>query len=172
MPAPANYIKVKTKIVGGEELIAELKAVGLNVQGTTRKAVRAGAKVIQAQAEANAHEITRRGGKSIRIQVSSKAKGLVNAKIGPSKRRWYLRFAETGTAGGERTAKSGAFSFIGDDGRRVIVKQIHHPGTAARPFLRPAFDATMRQAEQAVGEFFKQAIEEKKALLDNGPEEE
>jgi len=40
----------RSSLVGAEELIASLKAVGLSVKGTTRKAVRAGSKMIQADA--------------------------------------------------------------------------------------------------------------------------
>ena len=168
----SKSIVIKGKLEGADQLIAEMQAVGLSVKGTTRKGVRAGSKVIQAEAERRAAVLSSRKGKSVRIAISSKQRGSVEGKIGPSKKKWYLRFFETGTRAGVRTARKGGFFFRAKDGRRIYIKRIRHPGTAARPWLRPAFDVSTTAAREAFGAAMRQAIETKRAQIDNGPSEE
>ncbi len=158
-------IVVKGKLEGAEELIAELKTVGLNIKGTTRKGVRAGAKVIQAEAERRAAALSQRGGKNVRIQVKARDRNSVTASIGPSKKKFFLRFLETGT-------KPHAITIRRRGGVPIRAYTIRHPGHAARPWLRPAFDVSTTPAAEAFGAAMRQAIEEKRAIIDNGPEEE
>jgi HK97 gp10 family phage protein len=158
-------IVVRGEVIGGKDLIAELKAVGLNVKGTTRKGVRAGAKVIQAEAERRASALSKRGGKAVKIQVKARDRNSVTASIGPSKKKFYLRYLETGT-------QPHAITIRRRGGVPIRAYTLHHPGHAARPWLRPAFDATTTAAAAAVGEELRKCIEEKRAILDNGPEEE
>lgn len=163
---------VGAKVEGGEELLRELKALGGNVRSSARAAVRAGTRVMQAQAEMNAASIGERRGKHSRIQMTSRVKGTIEGVLGPSKKFWYFRYFETGATRHEiSAAPGGALVFEGDRGR-VVIAQVNHPGMAARPWLRPAFDATKGEATEAVGASLKEAIEKRKAIVDREGDEE
>lgn len=146
-----------------------MAALGGNVRGTARAAVRAGARVIQTEAEANASAIGSGGGKHTAIKVKQKKAGLIEAMIGPSKRKWWYRYFETGVTAHEITG--GPLVFEGDEGL-VVTGAVAHPGLAARPWLRPAFDTQDDAAVEAVGEFLRQAVEERRAIVDGGGDEE
>lgn len=162
-------IQVVSKIEGGEQLLKELAALGGNVRSTARAAVRAGAKVIQAAAESNAQGIGGGGGKHTAIKVSQRVKGTIEAMIGPSKRKWFFRYFETGTTAHEITGAP--LVFEGDEGL-VITGGVSHPGMPANPWLRPAFDGQQDAAVKAVGDYLVQAIEERRAIVDSGEDEE
>jgi len=154
----------RSSLVGAEELIASLKAVGLSVKGTTRKAVRAGSKMIQADAERNAAQISHRRGQNVRINISSKSKTSVTGSIGPAKRKWYLRFAETGT-------KPHAITIRRRGGKPIRAYTLRHPGSSARKWLLPAYYTAQSKALEAFGAAMVLAIETKQAQIDNGPAE-
>lgn len=114
----------------------------------TTKAVKAGAKIVQRAAKASAPKRKKSGALRSSIGVKAvkgkKGKTIAYAVIGPRKSkvkllqrgrkqirvipRFYAHLVEKGTA---------AHSL--GDGRQ-------HPGTAARPFLRPALDSTRSAA--------------------------
>lgn len=161
----SNPVKISGKLEGADELIAELKKVGLSVKGTTRKGVRAGMKAMQVNAERRASTLSTRRGKSTKIAISSKQRGAVTGQLGPSKKKFYLRFFETGTRPHvipQRYMRLG----------RAVSRRIKHPGMAARPWLRPAFDESTAAARAAFGQAMLSAIETRRAQLDNGPDEE
>lgn len=161
----SKYVKISGKLEGADELLAELQAVGLSVKGTTRKGVRAGLKAMQVNAERRAGALSTRRGKSTKIAISSKARGAVTGQLGPSKKKFYLRFFETGAR--PHTIKQ-TYMRLG----RSVTRRIKHPGMAARPWLRPAFDESTAAAQQAFGQAMRQAIETRRAQLDHGPDEE
>lgn len=165
----ANMMRVVAKIDGGEALLKELAALGGNVRSTARAAVRAGARVIQAEAEANAGAIGSGNGKHTAIKISQRKAGRIEAMIGPSKRKWFYRYFETGTTAHEITGRP--LVFEGDEGL-VVTGAVTHPGMAARPWLRPAFDTQREAAVEAVGKFLKTAVEERRAIIDAGADEE
>jgi HK97 gp10 family phage protein len=161
----ANYVKISGKLEGADDLIAELNAVGLSVKGTTRKGVRAGMKAMQVNAERRASSLSTRRGKATKIAISSKSRGSVTGKLGPSKKKFYLRFLETGA---RPHIIPQTYVRLG----RTVRRRLRHPGMAARPWLRPAFDESTTAARQAFGAAMRQAIETRRAQLDNGPDEE
>src|SRR5512139_262992 len=166
----ADHLKVAVKIEGGAELIADMRALGINVTATTRKAAREGAKVIQADAEGRAKTISSRGGKNTKITTSTRGPGEAEARVSPSKRKWYLRFSETGTAPHAIYGKPWLVFF--SHGKLISTRTIHHPGMAARPWLRPAFDTKQDAATTAFGETMGRVIDQKRAERDGGDEAE
>src|SRR5512139_1220653 len=164
----AENFHVVAKVEGGEQLLKELAALGGNVRSTARTAVRAGAKVIQAQAELNAETIATRPAKHTQIKISQRVKGTIEAMIGPSKRKWYYRYFEIGVTPHEVTGNP--LVFEGDNGL-VIIGGVHHPGMAARPWLRPAFDTKQGDAPAAIGAVFHKAIEERRAIEQQSAED-
>ena len=163
-----DSIQVVSKVEGGEALLKELAALGGNVRSTSRSAVRAGAKVIQVRAESNAQGLGSGSGKHTQIKISQKVKGTIEAMIGPSKRKWFYRYFETGVTAHEITGAP--LVFEGDTGL-VIIGGVNHPGMASKPWLRPAFDGEQNAAAQAVGDYLKQAIEERRAIVESGEDE-
>jgi len=144
------------KIEGGEEMLKQMKALGLNTRKVLAAATRAGLKVVQVEAEQNAKGISSRGGKATRLVLSSKKPTHATADLGPGKKKWYLRFFETGAQPHEI---SGPLAFEGDRGL-VLIGGVSHPGMSAQPWLRPAFGAKRDAARDAFGETVRAAIEE------------
>ena len=158
------------KVEGAEELLKELQALGGSVRSTARTAVRSGTKVMQIQAEMNAANLGGRRGKHSRIQMTSRVKGTIEGVLGPSKKFWYFRFFETGAT---RHEIPGLVAFQGREGFVVLPGGVpQHPGMAARPWLRPAFDATTSEAAAAVGVTLKEAVEKRRAIVDREGDEE
>ena len=165
----ADPFRVVTKIEGGDELLKELASLGGNVRSSARSAVRAGARVIQGEAESNEQGLGDGSGKQTAIKISQKKQGSIEAMIGPSKRKWWYRYFETGVTAHEITGDP--LVFEGDEGL-VVIGGVQHPGMAAQPWLRPAFDTKQNDAVQAVGDALRQAIEERRAIVEGGEEEE
>ncbi len=164
-----NPFPVTVRMEGGDVLLKELVALGGNVRSTARTAVRAGAKVIQAQAEKNAEAIATRPAKHTQIKISQRTAGRIEAMIGPSKKKWFYRYFEMGVSRHEISGSP--LVFEGDQGL-VVIGSVQHPGIAARPWLRPAFDATQTSAPRAVEETLRKAIETRRAIIEGGAEEE
>jgi len=161
MPEP---FKVSVKVEGGPQLLKEFAALGGNVRSTSRSAIRAGAKVIQAQAEVNAQAIATRPAKHTQIKISQRVKGTIEAMIGPSKRKWFYRYFETGVTPHEITGAP--LVFEGDAGL-VVIGGVNHPGLVARPWLRPAFDSKQGEAPAAIEAAFRKAIEDRRAIIES-----
>jgi HK97 gp10 family phage protein len=160
-----DAFQVTCKVEGGDQLLKELAALGGNVRSTSRTAVRAGAKVIQAQAEVNAETIATRPAKHTQIKISQRVKGTIEAMIGPSKKKWFYRYFETGVTPHEITGAP--LVFEGESGL-VIIGGVQHPGLTARPWLRPAFDSKQGAAPAAVEDVFKKAIDARRAIVESG----
>lgn len=92
--------------------------------------------------------------------------------IGLSRERWFLQFKEFGVGprvirapGREKRAKKARVLADPETGA-VFGPVVRHPGQAARPFLRPAFDTAGEKAIRKVGERVAKGIErEAKKLI-------
>ncbi len=166
MPEP---FKITCKIDGADQLLKELASLGGNVRSTARTAIRAGAKVIQTQAETNAQALATRPAKHTQIKISQRTRGTIEAMIGPSKRKWFFRYFESGVQPHEITGAP--LVFEGDKGL-IITGGVSHRGFAARPWLRPAFDARQADAPAAIEDVFRQAIDERRAIIENASDDQ
>jgi HK97 gp10 family phage protein len=142
----------------------------------SRGALRAAAKPMQDQAKALApigapREVTNPAGqrqsvgggelkKSIRISGTFSAKtGVISVKVkAGSKIAWYANIVEHGA---RPHVIPGPVYFNGR-----YYKNIQHPGFAARPFMRPAFDATGQAMIDAFADYMRKNLP--KALEKNG----
>jgi len=150
--------KFTAEIDGAEQLVNDLLTVGLNVKKSVVGAVRKGGRVIRHQAEANANAISQKPGKKVALRVRKRTDFVVGS-IYPAKGHAELRLAEYGTPAGYRFArKRGPFKFYAGN-RLIVTRVIEHPGTVARPWLRPAFDAKADEAAQVLGATLRDAIE-------------
>lgn len=151
-------VKMTAEIEGADQLVKDLLSVGLNVKKSVVGAVRKGGRVIRNQAEANANAISQKPGKKVALRVRKRTDFVVGS-IYPAKGHAELRLAEYGTPAGWRLAtKRGPFKFYAGN-RLIVTRAIQHPGTAARPWLRPAFDTKSSEAARVLGDTLKDAIE-------------
>jgi HK97 gp10 family phage protein len=163
--------RVDADLEGLPELLKELTQMGANVKKSVKGATKAGAVVILKRARSNAKAISK--GHSRKIHVSLRVRmrdGYAVGSIFPGKGHAELRPIELGTKAGWRWArKKKPFTFV--SGNRLLrTRLIKHPGTAAKPWLRPAFDATQEAAARAVGESLRETIEQAKIAADGGDE--
>lgn len=153
----SSYVNIQ----GGKELAAFLQALPLKVEkNIMRSALRAGAGIIAKEAKQNVPVQNGELRKSIRTGSNAK-KGKVEAtvKVG-SKKVWYSRFVEYGTA--PHMIKAGKnkpnLVFFGKSGKRVVTQQVAHPGAKAKPFMRPAFDTKGDEAVAAVAKRIRERL--------------
>src|SRR3990167_8723191 len=158
------------KIEGGEELLEEMRALGVNVRKTLIGATRAGMKVVQAEAEQRAKPLSTRRGKATRLVFSSKKRDHATADVGLSKKKWVLRFFEQGVTRHEIVGKGKPLVFEGERGL-VVIGGVDHPGMAARSWLRPALDGKRDEATKVFGAVVRAAIEEKRVAAEGSDDE-
>lgn len=131
-------IEAQIKIEGGEQLLAEMRALGIRASGALRAGMRAGASIIQQAAEQRA-PYRRRPRKATRTRASTK-RDVVTVRVMPTRRRWYLRLVETGTKPHLIRARR-LVVFEGRSGL-IATRVVRHPG--ARPGLGCARRLTRR----------------------------
>lgn len=139
---------------GTEEVNLALDAIVAKVKLAVRSAAVAGGDVLLEDADQRAP-----GTDGLIAKVRSQTGTRAVVDVGPTKSRWYWRFFETGATRHE-IAGNPMLVFEGSDGdiiRTALVR--NHPGMAARPFLRPAFDGMMAQALGASGAAFWELLE-------------
>ncbi len=144
--------RVTAKIEGGAELVRRLEKMGLDVRQVVEAAAQAGAQVIADAANGLAPA------PRVLVEADAKARkpGRVTMSVGPDKEKWYWMFLETGATEHPITPRRKKALAFDVDGERVMAWAVKHPGMAARPFLRPAFDAEQANAKDMVGEHIKQ----------------
>lgn len=153
--------RIEARIENVDELMRDLKQLGINTKKTHKGAVRRGTNVIRAAAEQRAAVLSSRSGRKVRARVRTR-QGYIVGSVFPGKGFAHLRLQEYGTKRGWRWArKKGPFKFYA--GKKLIVTRlIRHPGTDKRPWLKPAFDASTGAALAAYGDALRAAIEEAK----------
>lgn len=106
-------------------------------------ALRAGAKIIAERAAQLAPQETGTLSRSLVVRVTRSPRIRdVRATIGTSKEAWYAHLVEFGTAPHRQPRM-----------RRT------HPGTAARPFLRPAEEQSRAEVVRVAGEVLRRRLE-------------
>jgi hypothetical protein len=134
----------------GEKIARALRDVSIDVERVLEVAVQAGAHVIAAESNLLAPSPL------IETETKSATARRVTVNIGPPKGKWGWRFIETGAAPHEITGNP--LLIFADAGATVTTGRVHHPGMAARPFLRTAFDSKQTGAKNALGEKLLEVI--------------
>lgn len=146
--------RVSVKIEGADKLLRALKKRRVDVAAVLEKAATAGAEVLAAAANPNAPEAL------IETETTSAEPGRVTVAVGPPAEKWYWRFVETGA---QHHPIGGPLAiWFEQEQRLVVVGGAQHPGMAARPFLRPAFDEKGGKdgaAQAEVGDVLRRAVE-------------
>jgi len=138
--------RVKVEVEGGPELIAKLKKLGVDVEQVLEAAATAGAQMIAEMANAKAPR------RLIKTETAERRPGQVTVDVGMPDEVWYWRYLETGA--GPHNITGDPLVFEGDQGT-IVTWAVGHPGMAARPFLRPAFDSQKKNAAEEAGAVIK-----------------
>lgn len=142
-------------IAGGRELDDLLKTLPLKLQkNISRAALRAGAAVMLQEVRTRIPVASGDLQRSARITTRARGTNIsASVKVGNSV-AWYAHLVEFGTRRHRITAKPGsAMRFAG-----VTVHSVLHPGTRARPFMRPAAGAGFAAAVRAVGNKYRERL--------------
>ncbi len=150
-----------TKFKGGAELQNALLTLAPKIeQNVMRGALRAGVKPIQVEARQNANKDTGLMAKGLKVSTRAKG-GLVTASLkATGKHRSLAHWQEFGT--NPHIIKAAPGSALNING--VFVKEVQHPGTAPKPFLRPALDGKAGAAVNAVAGYVKQRLATKHGI--------
>jgi HK97 gp10 family phage protein len=132
-----------------------------------RSALRAGAKLIGAEAKRNVPQRTGRLASSIKIGSRNvKGKG-VQAYVRAGKNRpkdyvhgYYAHMVESGTAAHVIKAPPGAKLNVGG----FFYSSVMHPGFQARPYMRPAIDSQQAVAIEAVAAYIRKRLADKHGI--------
>lgn len=139
-------MKVTMNIKGAEEIKQRLNMMQKEVAGEhLREVALEAAEIIRSEAEARAPRRTGTLASDIHKELDEKEVlgTRVKVKIGPGKKGWYGRLVEMG----HKIVR----------GRRKAEKQV--VGYAPpKPWLRPAFDATKKKAQEHMIEEFKRRL--------------
>lgn len=144
------------KIEGLADLQKALAELAPKVQKSAlRGAVRAGSKVIAAEAKRNVHTISGDLARSIRVK-GARIKGdqVVGGLAAGNAKAFYAHMVEFGTAAHVIAAKPGHALTIGGG----LYEKVNHPGAKKRPFMRPAADTQAQAAVQAFADYVKQRL--------------
>lgn len=122
-------MSTSTYVLGDDELLKELKALGDKTEDILEPAAQDGAQVVADRAEQGAPKRTEFLATHVDVEVSEKNRDEVIFDVGPEKEAFWGLFQEMGTP--------------------------HH---AAQPFLRPALDESTDQVIEAVARAARQAL--------------
>jgi HK97 gp10 family phage protein len=143
-------------ITGGRELDRLLQTLPVKMErNIMRGALRSGAKVVLDEVKQRIPEDTGQLRASARITTRYR-KGTVTAsvKVGNFV-AWYAHLVEFGTRPHViRPRNPGGAMRFGN----VETRSVDHPGTRARPFMRPAADASLNEAIAAVTRRIRQKL--------------
>lgn len=149
---------IEFEVKGLRELDEALKRLPLEIQRKVlARAVLAGAGVIRDEARRLCPKNTGALAKSIVAKRKRQAGASVVYQVGP--RKFYGHMVEFGTAPHEiKMQKLGKMLKLGR-WRNIYAASVEHPGTAPRPFLRPAFDTSIDKATERFRMVLARAIE-------------
>lgn len=147
-----------TRIVleGVDEIVAEMRRRGVNVTQGLTAICNAAADVVLESAASKAAGVSSRVSAAMEKETLEASGQHVVVGVGPNRKRgWIAHFLEFGTAAHWIRPRKAKALHIG--GRWV--RRAYHPGMAARPFMRPAFDESANDAKTAAGNKTKQLLE-------------
>lgn len=166
MSSDGDLVNVK----GLSDLAKALDTLPAKIQNNLmRGALRAGAKLVMAEAQHTAAFADRTGALRASLRIGTKLTKtgvMANVSAGKGKKgkdgkkataAFYARFIEYGTKPHEIRAKKGGLLAIG-------VSHVHHPGITPRPFLRPALDVTAPAAVQASAQYLRNKLATKHGI--------
>lgn len=142
---------VKIQIDGMDRLKKKLNAMDQNVGQVLADSLAQGAQIGADAANGMAPESG-----AVGVDILNRSVKHATVGVGIDKKKWYLRFLETGTvAHAIKVTNASALVFEGDIGT-VIIKAVQHTGLMAKPFLRPGIDENISRIVDEVGKAIKE----------------
>ena len=151
---------MRIEIIGDKELLTKLRQLGSAVAGNALKeAAMAGAEIVVDAAKARAPRRTGQGAETIHAEFIDTKGDSITVDVGPDlKKGFHLKFVEFGTP--PHTIRPKRKKALAFPGGAHPVRVIHHPGTPARPFMRPAIDENEGRVRDKVGQVLKSKIDQ------------
>ncbi len=138
-------------VTGGAEIERWLNGIGEAAETVLEDAVNAAAEVVREAADELAPSAN-----SIVKETAEKSQTRCEVDVTLDDDKWHYKFLETGAQ---------AHTILPDEAGALMFPEAanpfgiaHHPGFAARPFLRPAADRNEDEATDAAGDSFRQAM--------------
>ncbi len=152
-------------LVGKNQIARKLKGLSGKVAGSiARRSGSAGARVIRNEARRLAPQESGNLRKAINVRVrrfqnKSGFHFYVAVDNGPSAKHdgWYAHFLEYGTQPHEIKPNKASALNLGSSSA-VLYNVVNHPGIAAQPFMRPAFDTKKDDSVKVVSQKLWQNI--------------
>lgn len=176
------------KVSGLAEMHKTMQELPSKIEANiVRGALRAGQRVVMTKAKELAPTDSGALRDSIRIRINRRAgkKGFVRVDLMAGNfKAWYAHLIEFGTASfynGSGQTVGGPYIIKGKEGgiqasrsrkRKALkvgasfVDQVTHPGIKPKPFMRPAVDASMDDAIEAVSKYFRTRVPKEVAKQD------
>ena len=150
-------MSASVELRGTKELQRKLKATADRIENrAVRTALREGAKPVLAAMRGKAR--SKRVRKGLRVKFHSTARMLHSVEIGPnSKTAARASWEEKGTKAHDIVPKKKTvlYSKALD---KFFPRVIHHPGAKARPFIKPAWEASKAEAIATASEYLGREI--------------
>ena len=156
---PGNHnVNINYKIRGLEKVTRTLDKLPTAMERRIGlRALRKGGRIVinaaRQKLRANGSDRTGTLRKSLAQKAIKSVTGRLGLYIGPTTGKgakydgWYAHLVEFGT--GPKVVSSNK---VMSDGSAVYGKEVEHPGSAPKPFLRPAIDETKQEVFKVVGE--------------------
>jgi HK97 gp10 family phage protein len=146
-------------VTGGDDIVRKLRSLGVNMDRAQELVLRAGAEVVRTAAADNVRSASSSVASDIKIERIRDEGGGVVVGIAPTRKTWYAVMLERGTRPHTIAMPSGkAMKFVGSSGD-AFRRTVHHPGTKAQPFMRPAADENHERIVDAVGDSARTILE-------------
>lgn len=170
LPAKMEANVMRSALRAGAQVIAQEAKANVPVDtGRLRDSIR----VTTRSRRGTVYASVKAGSKDTKKKVSEKRGGGISVSY---ENAWYAHFVEYGTAPhfiGTKFAKglvlrSNKRATSGFAKRwmnvGVVVEGVHHPGSKAKPFMRPAMDSRAQAALLAVGNAIKSRLQAKHGM--------
>jgi len=134
------------KILGGESLIKKFDSIGAEMTHKIETAIKSGALILQNEAKKKTPYRTGTLRRSIHIETLKKSGSDVEVAVGTDVS--YAKSVEFGS--GPRIIRPKTKKALFWPGAAHPVRLVHHPGTKAHPYLRPALDDNKEKILQEI----------------------
>jgi len=145
-------MSIKADFQGLDDMLNKIAYLSnAEARSVFRNGVTAGARVVLKYAKAKAP------GPGVSYKTKSSGDE-AEAEIGPLKKNWYYRFAETGTQAHGPKRKKNVFMTWRENGKLIRAKRVR--GVKARPWLQPALDEHVPEVQEAILSGYKKRLEQ------------
>lgn len=137
------------RVLGSMELAAEFKEMGVVSGRSLEPAWQAGAELIVTTAERLAPKASGELADNIGQETQKRTRRAISVAVGPDDEIFYALFLEFGVSSHEVVRQQAQGLEVAQGEFRASSE---HPGVAAKPFLRPAFDEKLDAVVETIAD--------------------